>query len=75
MTLLLEPGSKLTLLAEFHDRLGWESFVEGMICKLRLVARNTEIVNIDLHTTSAVQVTIVGEWFVNCSLVEAEGKC
>ena len=52
MTLLLEPGSKLNILATFYYRLGWESFIKGRICKVWLVARDSEIAEKDLRTMS-----------------------
>ena len=45
MTSLLEPGSKLMLRTKFHNRLGWELFVEKRLYTLWLVARDTKIVD------------------------------
>jgi hypothetical protein len=34
LTLLLKPGSKLGVEAQFHDHLGWDFFLEGCLCAL-----------------------------------------
>jgi hypothetical protein len=31
MTSLLRSGSKLGVEAKYHDRLGWDSFLEGQV--------------------------------------------
>ena len=52
MTSLLQPHSEFTLLAQFHDRLGWDSFLEGRICVLWVEARELDVQSKGLRTTS-----------------------
>ena len=40
---LLRPGSELSPLAHFHDRLGWDSVLKDRICKLWVEATKVEI--------------------------------
>jgi len=50
---LLEPKSSLMLLAKCpHDKLGWDSFIKGRMCKLWFVAREGNITRSNLRTTS-----------------------
>lgn len=50
-TSLLPAGSLLATLASFQDRLGWDSFVEGRLCKVWLQACKLEIQLHGLRTT------------------------
>ncbi len=34
LTLLFKPNSRLGVEARFHDRLGWDCFLEGLLCAL-----------------------------------------
>ena len=43
MTSLLRPGSKLGVKANYHDRLGWDSFLEGQVCALWVECRSAHI--------------------------------
>jgi hypothetical protein len=43
MTSLLRPGSKLGVEAKYHDRLGWDSFLEGWVCALWVECRSAHI--------------------------------
>ena len=52
MTSLLKPESSLTLLAKFHDKLGWDSFIEGRVCKLWLEVREKDIQTSNVRTTA-----------------------
>jgi hypothetical protein len=51
MTSLVSRGSPYSLLAKYHDRLGWDNFVEGRICKIWLQAHNDDIEEKNLKTT------------------------
>jgi hypothetical protein len=33
-TLLLKPNSRLAVVVRYHDRLGWDCFLEGQLCAL-----------------------------------------
>ena len=43
LTALLGTNSALKTLAHFHDRLGWDCFLEGRVCSLWVQARHQEI--------------------------------
>ena len=43
MTSLLRSGSKLGVEAKYHDRLGWDSFLEGRVCALWVECRSAHI--------------------------------
>ena len=49
---LLPPNSPFTLLARFHDRLGWDNFLEGRICSLWVELRHHEIESDNLRTSA-----------------------
>ncbi len=43
MTSILRPGSRLRLVAQHHDRLGWDNFLEGRICALWVELRARDL--------------------------------
>ena len=43
MTSLLRSGSTLGVEAKYHDRLGWDSFLEGRVCALWVECRSAHI--------------------------------
>jgi hypothetical protein len=43
MMSLLRSGSKLGVEAKYHDRLGWDSFLEGRVCALWVECRSAQI--------------------------------
>ena len=43
MMSLLRSGSKLGVEAKYHDRLGWDSFLEGRVCALWVECRSEHI--------------------------------
>ncbi len=49
LTLLLKPNSRLRVEAQYHDHLGWETFIEGDVSRLEryhtnvLLARLTKV--------------------------------
>ncbi len=50
MKSLLHPGtSYLVLASEYHDRLGWDNFVEGRICTLWVETRSCDIADCHLE--------------------------
>ena len=49
---LLPPNSPFTLLARFHDRLGWDNFLEGRISSLWVEMRHLEVEADNLRTTA-----------------------
>jgi hypothetical protein len=51
MTALVSRESPYHSLVKYHDRLGWDNFVEGRICKIWLQAREEDIEEKNLRTT------------------------
>ena len=49
---LLPPNSPFALLARFHDRLGWDNFLEGRISSIWVEMRHLEVEADSLHTTA-----------------------
>jgi hypothetical protein len=43
MKSLLRPNSRMTLASEYHDRLGWDNFIEGRICALWVELRSRDL--------------------------------
>ncbi len=43
LTLLLKPNSRLGVGAQYHDPLGWDYFLEGRLCALRVEHRAQHI--------------------------------
>jgi hypothetical protein len=43
MASLLRPESRLRLVAEYHDRFGWDNFLEGRICAIWVELRSQDI--------------------------------
>ena len=49
---LISPSSPFSLLARFHDRLGWDNFLEGRISTLWVEMRHHEVESDNLQTTA-----------------------
>ena len=52
LNILILPTSPLTLLASFHDRLGWDNFLEGRISSLWVEMRHHKVELDNLQTTA-----------------------